>query len=194
MLFPGLMAMPGDPQEDDSRALEKLLIAAGDGDREAFHKLYADANRRVYGFILSILRDPGDAEEVLQETWIKVWTSSPNYRPQGKPLAWIFTIAKNECRMLFRSRKHEADVSFEDVEESQAADFCPQLENAADRETLNAALGILGEDERNIVLLHASSGMKHREIADAMGMPLSTVLSKYNRAMKKLQKYLREEG
>ncbi len=49
------------------------------------------------------------------------------------------------------------------------------------------------EDERQIVLLKNSSGLKHREIAEGLGMPLATVLSKYNRAMKKLEQYLREE-
>jgi RNA polymerase sigma factor (sigma-70 family) len=194
MFILGMMALPGDQPATDDRADEKLLERAGRGDKEAFQELYRNTYRRVYGYVLSIVKDPGDAEEVLQETFVRVWTSCPNYQPQGKPLAWIFTIAKNECRMMFRSRKHDADVDIEDLSDREVADYCPQVENAADREALNAALGILAEDERSIVLLHASAGMKHREIADAMRLPLSTVLSKYSRAMKKLQKYLGEEG
>ncbi len=58
---------------------------------------------------------------------------------------------------------------------------------------LKSALEILKEDERQIVLLHASAGLKHREIAADLQMPLATVLSKYNRAIKKLKQYLREE-
>ena len=58
---------------------------------------------------------------------------------------------------------------------------------------LKSALEILKEDERQIVLLHASAGLKHREIAVDLQMPLATVLSKYNRAIKKLKQYLREE-
>ena len=194
MFILGMMALPGDQPATDDRADEKLLERAGRGDKEAFQELYRNTYRRVYGYVLSIVKDPGDAEEVLQETFVRVWTSCPNYQPQGKPLAWIFTIAKNECRMMFRSRKHDADVDIEDLSDREVADYCPQVENAADREALNAALGILAEDERSIVLLHASAVMKHREIADAMRLPLSTVLSKYSRAMKKLQKYLGEEG
>ena len=57
---------------------------------------------------------------------------------------------------------------------------------------LKAALEILKEDERQIVLLHASAGLKHREVAAGLGLPLATVLSKYNRAMKKMPNYLRE--
>ena len=57
------------------------------GDREAFHQLYLETNRSVYSFILSILKNPQDAEEVLQETYLKIWTSARSYKPQGKPLA-----------------------------------------------------------------------------------------------------------
>lgn len=80
------------------------------GDREAFHQLYLETNRSVYSFILSILKNPQDAEEVLQETYLKIWTSAGSYKPQGKPLAWMFTIARNLCYMKFRDQKRMADV------------------------------------------------------------------------------------
>ena len=59
---------------------------------------------------------------------------------------------------------------------------------------LEAALKALGDEERQVVLLHAVSGLKHREIAQDLGLPLSTVLSRYNRALKKLKRHLTEEG
>ena len=58
------------------------------------------------------------------------------------------------------------------------------LEQAADRKVLLDALGRISREERQIVLLHAAAGMKHREVAEALQMPLATVLSKYNRSMK----------
>ena len=122
------------------------------GDREAFHQLYLETNRSVYSFILSILKNPQDAEEVLQETYLKIWTSAGE--ETGEP--------------------------------------CAELEHMTDAMVLKAALEILKEDERQIVLLHASAGLKHREVAAGLGLPLATVLSKYNRAMKKMQNYLRE--
>ena len=71
-----------------------------------------------------------------------------------------------------------------------AKEVCPEIEQAADKMVLMAALNILKEDERELVLLHATAGMKHREIAAALGIPLATALSKYNRAMKKMENYL----
>ena len=63
-----------------------------------------------------------------------------------------------------------------------------------DRLVLESALRILGEEERQILLLHCVAGMKHREIAQDLGMPLSTVLSRYNRSLKKLRTHLTAQG
>ena len=67
------------------------------------------------------------------------------------------------------------------------------IENMADAMVLKTAFKILKEEERQIVLLHAGAGLKHREIAQDLKIPLPTVLSKYNRAVRKLKQYLREE-
>ena len=193
MLFLGLLSVPEEPPAYDGMSNEKLLTAAGKGDKEAFHRLYENTYRTVYSYILSIAKNPADSEEILQDTYMRVWTSAASYESQGKPMAWIFTIARNRCYMVFRARRHEADVGLEELGQEGLQDYCAALENAADREALNAALNILSEEDRNIVLLHAASGMKHREIASLLAMPLSTVLSRYNRAMKKLQKYLTDD-
>lgn len=172
---------------------EELLRRVSLGDRDAFLLLYQNTDRTVYSFILSIMKNPQDAEEVMQETYMKIWTSASSYQSQGKPLAWIFTIARNLCYMKFRDQKHRADMGLEELTGEETGELCLPLENLADAMALRAALELLKEDERQIVLLHASAGLKHREIASSLGMPLATVLSKYNRAIKKLKQNLREE-
>lgn len=171
---------------------EELLKQVSLGDKEAFHRLYQETDKAVYSFILSIMKNPQDAEEIMQETYMKIWTSAASYLPQGKPLAWIFTIARNLCYMRFREKKHMADMGLDALSGEEAGENCLPLENLADAMALHAAFDILKEDERQVVLLHAASGLKHREIAAALGMPLATVLSKYNRAVKKLKQYLKE--
>lgn len=192
MLLLDTLALP-EPADPGSTLDEGLLLQIAEGDQEAFRKLYEETDRAIYGFILSIVRDPHDAEEVMQETYMKVWTSAPGYKAQGKPLAWMFTIARNLCYMRFREQKHKSDLGLDDLDGAEMGQLCPQIEDAADKLVLQAALKALKEEERQIVLLKNSSGLKHREIAEALGMPLATVLSKYNRAMKKLEQYLREE-
>lgn len=172
---------------------EELLRRVAEGDQDAFRQLYQNTDRTLYSFILSILKNPQDAEEVMQETYMKIWTSAPSYQSQGKPLAWFFTIARNLCYMKFRDAKHEADISYDELNGEETGELYLPLENLADAMVLRSALTILKEDERQIVLLHASAGLKHREIAASLGIPLPTVLSKYNRAIKKLKQHLREE-
>lgn len=192
MVLLGALHFP-EPPDNSSPVDDQLLQQVAKGNQEAFKQLYQYTDRAVYSFILSIVKHPQDAEEVMQETYMKVWTSAASYQAQGKPLAWIFTIARNLCYMKFREQKHQADIGFDDLEGMEQGEVCPQIEQAADKLVLKAALELLKEEERQIVLLKNSSGLKHREIAEALHMPLATVLSKYNRAMKKLEQYLREE-
>lgn len=177
-------------QRPEGRLDERLLPLVGQGDPEAFEVLYRSTEKAVYALALSILRNPHDAEDIVQETYLKVRAAAHLYVPQGKPLAWLFTITKNLCRDLLRgqSRTEAApDGAEDDLRFSYVSD-------PTDRLVLEAALKALGEEERQVVLLHAASGLKHREIARDLGLPLSTVLSRYSRALKKLQRYLTEEG
>lgn len=192
MLFMGLMSL-GRPDDYGRMSDEELLGRVSVGDQEAFRQLYQNTDRTIYSFILSIVRHPQDAEEIMQEVYLKIWTSASGYKSQGKPLAWMFTIARNLCYMKFREQKHDSDVTLEDLTGAETGEVCPEIEMAADKMVLLAALQILKEEEREIVLLHTSGGMKHREIAASLKIPLATALSRYNRAMKKLENYLREE-
>ena len=85
----------------------------------------------------------------------------------------------------------DLDTVPEDLENDARFSY---ISDPTDRLVLEAALKALGDEERQIVLLHAVSGLKHREIAADLGLPLSTVLSRYNRSLKKLQRFLTEEG
>lgn len=192
MLFMGMMSLDG-PEDYGRLNDEQLLKKVAKGDQEAFRQLYQNTDRSMYSFILSIVKHPQDAEEIMQEAYLKVWTSASGYKSQGKPLAWMFTIARNLCYMKFREQKHDSELTLEDLTGEESGEVCSEIEMAADKMVLLSALEILKEEEREIVLLHASAGMKHREIASSLKMPLATVLSKYNRAMKKLENYLREE-
>jgi len=188
----GLMSL-GGPEDYGRLSDEALLVKVAGGDQEAFRQLYQNTDRTMYSFILSIVKHPQDAEEIMQEVYLKIWTSAAGYKSQGKPLAWMFTIARNLCYMKFREQKHDSDITLEDLTGMETGEVCPEIEMAADKMVLLAALQILKEEEREIVLLYTSGGLKHREIAASLKIPLATALSRYNRAMKKLENYLREE-
>ncbi|MDO5445642.1 MAG: RNA polymerase sigma factor [Eubacteriales bacterium] len=164
-------------------------IAQNNG-HAAMEQLYLCTKDAVYGYALSILKSTHDAEDVLHDCYLSVFHSAPGYTASGKPMAWIFTIVRNLCLSRLRSRSRFSDLPEEDWE--------PYLEtnqqlSPEDRIVLEHCLRDLAEDEREILLLHALSGMKHREIAALMNRPLSTVLSRYHRALRKMRELLKEE-
>ncbi len=169
----------------NSAELDKLIEMAAQGDINALEGIYAETRTSVYSYALSILKDPTEAEDVLHDCYIRIFKGASGYSSQGKPLAWIFTITRNLCLKVLKDSQNRVDLTEEEWNE--------KLESFDDlsteeRTVLKDCLSKLSEDEQQIVTMHALTGYKHREIAEILGIPLSTVLSKYNRAIAKLQK------
>ena len=164
--------------------LEPLLLRLAGGDQDALGELYHRTRASVYGLALSFLKHAHDAEDVTQDTFIRVWENAPRYQPQGTPLAWILAVARNLSLMKLRERGKTQDMEPEEWERL-AADS--PMVTAEDRHVLQTALSVLADEERQVVVLHAVTGWKHREIAHLLELPLSTVLSKYRRALQKLK-------
>ena len=144
----------------------------------------------VTAFILSLTKDPQGSGGSDAVTPLAVWDSASSHENQGKPLAWVFTIAKTSVLYaLLGSEKRETDLEGMEQEKREEGQVSLVLEQAADRRVLLDALDALREEDRQIVLLYAAAGLKHREVARAMNLPLATELSKYNRSMKKLRKF-----
>ena len=169
---------------------ESLFERIGKDDMDAFESLYALTERTLYAYILSIVRNHEDTLDILQETYLKIRSAAHLYMPMGKPLAWMFTIARNLYLSKVRSDQRHSFLESDAIENNIQFSYVSDYE---DRIVLEKTLAILSEDERQIVLLHAVSGMKHKEIAQNLGIPLSTALSKYHRALKKLKENLKEE-
>ena len=171
--------------------LEQLLLQMGRGDRDAFARLYGLTRGAVYALALSLLRDAHEAQDVAQDAFVKVWENAPAYRPQGSPMAWLLTITRNLARSRLRRSGRQASL---DDKEWNAIPADPPDPSPEDRQVLQESLARLGAEERQIVLLHAATGLKHREIAQLMELPLSTVLSKYHRGLKKLKALMKGES
>ena len=163
---------------------DSLLLGVAEGDRDSFTALYELAGQAVYAYALSILRNPTEAEDAMQDTFLKVRSAAALYRPDGKPMAWILTITRNVCLMKLRQQKHLSFYAPEDAPE--IPDWSP-VTDLEDRMVLQSAMSMLSGEECQIIILHAVTGWKHREIAAQLQLPLSTVLSKYRRGLKKLK-------
>lgn len=175
---------------EEQRLDEQLFARIGQGDKSAFCQLYEETSNAVFAYALSFLRNKEDAEDVMQETFLHIRSAAHLYQPLGKPMAWILTIAKNVCLMKFRQNRHVTSMSYEEAPEELD---CSQIQEEEDRLVLETAFRVLSKEECQIIVLHAVSGMKHREISQIMGIPLSTILSKYHRGIQKLREQLEEE-
>lgn len=183
------MTVPAVSSGELADTLDNCIAQIARGDREGLSRLYEHTHAAIYGFALSILKNPQDAEDVLQDCCLQIWHGAGSYRSQGKPMAWIFTIVRRLSLMRLRERGRELPMAPEDW----GAAFAdrPDL-TREDRLTLESLLTVLSDQERQIVVLHALTGLKHRETAALLELPLPTVLSKYSRALNKLRAALKE--
>lgn len=178
------LAMTEEEKQQRDEKLEKALKDMAQGDMHAMESLYELSKAQVYGFALSILKSAHDAQDVMHDAYIKIYNASVSYTPKGTPMAWILTIVRNLSLMKIREKSRTADSGEEILELFTAESKIPSTE---DKVVLQAAMSALKDDERQIVMLHAIAGFKHREIAEVLELPTNTVLSKYNRALKKLR-------
>ena len=172
----------------DPHDLEELLRQIALGSQQAFEELYRATDSAIYGYALSLMRNHHEAQDIMMDTYLKIRCAAHLYMPMGKPMAWILTITKNIARTKLRSAGRQ--IPLDDLEETTPS-FDRDSEEAV---ALEQAMKVLGDQERQILILHAVTGLKHREIAEMLGMPLAMVLSKYARSLKKLKKALEEDN
>lgn len=172
------------------RAAESCILALGKGDKSALGELYLLAATPVYSYALSVLGNRHDAEDVLQDCMVRIWTAAPSYAPRDKPFAWMIRIARNLCVDVIRERKRVSPV--EALPESLAPSEDP-VSCAEDRLLLECFLNGLSAEERQVVVLHAVAGLKFRETAQTLGIPPPTAMTRYRRAIAKLKKKFDEE-
>lgn len=173
-----------------SAELERLLRDMGRGDTAALADLYRLTRTGLYAAALSIMANAHDAEELTHDAYLKIWEAAPSYKARGTPMAWMLTVTRSLCLMELRRRGKRTDLSEDQWNALPVADENMDVE---DRAVLQDALAALAPDERQIVLLHAVSGLRHREIAQLLTLPLGTVLSKYSRAIAKIRAGMKGE-
>jgi RNA polymerase sigma factor (sigma-70 family) len=167
---------------------EAALKAIGLGDMAALEWLYRELRVPVFAAAMAITADRGLAEDVLQETFLRVYTRACNYRPGSRPRAWVVAIARNLALDAVRARGRE-------LPDEEAATAAAPLAAAGDDQVVvglevTSALPALPATERELVVLHAVVGLTHAEIARTLGLPLGTVRWRYRVALGRLEKIL----
>jgi len=165
-----------------------LLKEIQQGKQAALKTLYDTTRLAVFASIIPYLYDQQLAEDVMQETYLKVLEKIDSYRANLNGMNWLLTIAKHTAFDLLKHRKHEAQVDRETLEDTVASD-----RDVYDLSSpiIRIAKKVLGKDEQTILFLYALGEYKHREIATMLKIPIGTVLWKYQTAIKKMKEVLK---
>jgi RNA polymerase sigma-70 factor (ECF subfamily) len=181
----------------------ELVRSAQRGDGQAFRRLVEKYQRRVYQLALGMLKDPDDAMDIAQETFVRVHRYLPSFKGDSSFFTWTYRIAMNLCLDAQRrkGRAERVDVEQGDEAEIEAAMDPPSHALAGpQRQALNQelkgkieeALQGLSENHRAILLLREMEGLSYEELAKVLGIRKGTVMSRLFHARLKMQNKLRE--
>ena len=181
----GFRARPAGEMNSRDPAIARAVARAKSGDDEAIRFLYLRYKDNVYGYVLSILRDAHEAEDVTQTVFMKLISVIHKYEPRHVPFAaWILRVARNVALDSLRQRR---SVPCEEVRESPR----PADDVSYDRRWgLKQALETLPEDQRDVVVLRHLVGLSPGEIADRMGRTESAIHGLHHRGRLALRREL----
>ena len=189
----------------DPAGFERLLRRAGRLDADALENLVALYSPRVFGLLLRMTGSRETAEDLLQETFLRMVRTIPEYQHDGRFDAWLFRIAANLARdhrrksrrrgVAVRIDQAEDNLSFVSREPADVRQIRPDAEvmTRESRQRVQEMLQALPDAEREIILLRHFAELPFREIAEMLGVPLGTALARAHRALKKLRELMDSE-
>lgn len=172
---------------------EDLVALLRTQDRRAVSVLYDKYSVALYGVIIKIVKVDEVAEDVLQEAFVKIWSTFNSYdATKGRLYTWMLNVTKNLAIDKIRSKQHRVDSKMLEIDKG-AARYIPNTggfrpEHIGLKEMTNQ----LGEDQRKIIDMMYFGGFTQTEIADELNIPLGTVKTRARSAIKQLGKYLKD--
>ena len=184
---------------------EALMLAYQEGDVRAFEILLTRHRKPVFNFILRFVGSRELAEDLLQETFLRVIKGAARYERKAKFTTWLYTIARNLCVDQSRRAKHRKAQSLDapmsnSGESGSLLDVVPGKDLPSDRAAvskelhgkIHQALNNLSEEQREVFLMREFLDMPFKQIADVVGVPENTVKSRMRYALEKLRLELDE--
>lgn len=176
------------------------IAALQEGDRTEFARLVETYSGQIYRLALKMLQNQQDAEDILQETFIKAYRSLPNFEGRSSLSTWLYRIGTNEALMFLR-RKRPDQISVEspsddDVEQAplEIVDWCclpeGELMSSEARANLERSAAALPETLRVVFLLRDIEGLSTRETADVLDISETAVKTRLSRARLRLREML----
>ena len=171
---------------EDKELIEKYLK----GDEKALESLISKYLKPIYSFIFSYVQNQQDAEDLTQETFLKMCRNLKKFKKEKNFEKWLFTIAKNTCFDFLRKKRKNLILNAENLE--IVADLAPSLLEKMEKESLLEKLKKEIENlpfkMKEVIDLHYNFGLNFREISEIFGEPMNTVKSRHKRAISRLKR------
>ena len=180
--------MGRQPTPPDEAELE-VIVQAQQGDRRAFGELVRCHREGVINVVYRMCGDANLAEDAAQEAFIRAWKHLHNYRPRSPFRNWVYRIATNAALDVLRRERETVDVDALPIPNSDAGPEAAVQEAERSARVKQAVLE-LPEASRTVLVLREYEGLSYKEIADTLGIPIGTVMSRLNYARNRLRESL----
>ncbi len=180
---------------------EDLVEAFQGGDLSAFDLLLRRWDRKIQGAIYRIMGSEDEARDLCQETFLKAYRALRGFKGEARFSSWLYQIALNVCRDRMRRRKGKMLVSLESLDEEGSPPPVPSGPSVLDvvqandlARAVSAAVAALPDDQREVIVLKEYQGLTFLEIAEVLGLPMSTVKTRLYRGLGVLRERLERQG
>lgn len=166
-----------------------LICRIAAGDRDAFGEFYDRHSARILGLLLRMIRSRSEADDVLQDCFLQVWSQAARYSAErASPIGWLVLLARSRALdHLRRKRRDRLTAESETEVGTECDDALTQSEEAA---LARRALSQLPDEQRGVIQLAFYSGLTHEEIAASQRIPLGTVKTRIRRGMMRIREIL----
>jgi RNA polymerase sigma factor (sigma-70 family) len=189
--------LSGNPGEALKAATDAQLVSRSkSADVEAFGELVRRYQKPVFRIVLRMVKSPDDADDITQDTFVRAYRGLKTFKEEFDFHPWLYRIAYNQAINFLNKRKRQAAVDLDDVPERDiktGPEPESPIQSASRQELLGrleSALDRLPEEQRTVFLLRVQDGLSYEEIAETMGTPKGTVMSRLARARMALRKYM----
>ncbi len=175
-----------------NKQCDEALLVLAEGNMDGLVTIYNKLGRRIYMLAFSILREKEAAEDIMQDTFIKIAAEARAYKKNSNAVAFILTVTRNLSLNLLAKRRRDAkNQSSIDL----IGDVVDHSENISSANVASIPeLSLLDDDERQIVVMKLDAGMKHKDIGALLSISEDACQKRYRRALEKLKNHYKKEG
>ena len=177
-------------QVDDAEILSKFRDEKTRN--EAFNLLLKKYQQKIYWHVRRMVIDHDDADDLIQDTFVKVWKNLPGFRNDSQLYTWMYRIATNECITFLNKRKQKNNISLDDMDNTLADTLADTSYFNGDQAQmkLQQAILTLPEKQRLVFNMKYYDDMKYEEMSDVLGTSVGALKASFHLAVKKIEAFL----